>query len=140
MPVYEGYAFSHAVHRSHIAGREITENLTRILTERGYVFNTTAEREIMKDIKEKFSFVSLDPAKDLKNSTSTIEKTYSLPDGNSISVGNERFRCVEPLFQPSLLGLETPGIHELVYTAIQKCDIDARRDLYSNLVISGMLL
>merc|ERR1711973_1065029 len=54
-----------------------------------------------------------------------------------ITVGAERFRCCEPLFQPSLIGKESSGIHQLTYDSIQKCDVDIRRDLYTNTVLSG---
>eukprot|EP00478_Filoreta_tenera_P001859 GABV01001900.1.p1 GENE.GABV01001900.1~~GABV01001900.1.p1 ORF type:complete len:145 (-),score=39.56 GABV01001900.1:252-686(-) len=69
--------------------------------------------------------------------SSELEKNYELPDGQVITVGNERFRCPEVLFQPSLIGLEQDGIHKLAYESIMKCDVDIRRDLYGNSVLSG---
>ena len=45
------------------------------------------------------------------------------------------FRAPEALFQPSLLGLESAGIHETTYNSIMKCDVDIRKDLYSNIVM-----
>merc|ERR1712087_611925 len=62
---------------------------------------------------------------------------YELPDGQVITIGAERFRACEPLFQPSLIGKESSGIHQLTYDSIQKCDVDIRRDLYTNTVLSG---
>merc|ERR1711972_1261631 len=50
--------------------------------------------------------------------------SYELPDGQVITIGNERFRCPEALFQPSFLGMETPGVHETTYNSIMKCDAD----------------
>ena len=60
-------------------------------------------------------------------STPEVEKQYTLPDGQVITVGSERFRCPEALFQPSMLGREQQGVSELVYNAINKCDIDIRK-------------
>merc|ERR1712167_449580 len=74
----------------------------------------------------------------LKRSTSSdIEKNYELPDGNIVTVGNERFRCPEVLFQPSMIGLEQEGVHRLTFDSIMKCDVDIRKDLYGNVVMSG---
>ena len=139
VPIYEGYSMPHAILRLDLAGRDITEYLTKILTERGYSFTTSAEREIVRDIKEKLAFVSQDFDQDMITSaTSTaMEKNYELPDGQIISVGSERFRCVEALFRPAFVGMESPGIHESTFDSIQKCDVDIRKDLYNNIVLSG---
>jgi len=139
VPIYEGYSLPHSIMRIDLAGRDLTEYMMKLLTEIGVSFASSAEREIARDIKEKHAYVALDFDTELKASSesSVKEVTYTLPDGQVITIGNQTFRCPEALFQPLKLGKEYPGIHELTFQSIMKCDVDVRKELYGNIVMSG---
>jgi len=139
VPIYEGYALAHAIKRLDLAGRALTEYMKKVLHESGYAFTTSAETETVRDIKENLSYIALDYEAELlkAENASDLDVTYELPDGNTITVGKERFQCPEALFDPKLTGMEAEGIHLLTFNSIMKTDLDIRKDLYENIVLSG---
>lgn len=92
VPVYEGFAITNSIQRIDVAGRDITEYLQTLLRKSGYVFHTSAEKEVVRHIKEAVSYVAHDPRKEEKEWAQVkleVNKVveYTLPDGNKMKVG-----------------------------------------------------
>ncbi|XP_049389533.1 actin-7-like [Solanum stenotomum] len=126
VPVYEGHVLPHAISRLDLGGHDLT----------WYLFNI----DILRDMKETIAYVSLDYEQEIekaKKFSKSIEKGYKLSGGEVVNIGAETFRCPEVLFQPSLVGMEATRIHDKAYNSIMRCDIDIKKDLFANIVLSG---
>src|SRR5262249_43528675 len=140
IPIEGVYPMRASIFRYDYAGGELTERLGELLTERGhYDLNVIQNKDIVQDIKEKCCYVASDFDAEMEKTKmdSSLEKIYELPDGQKVTVGSERFRCAEALFQPSMVNLDIPGIHRFVFDSIQRAPIDLRKDFSNNIVLAG---
>lgn len=139
VPIYDGYALPHQTRRLDLAGRDISRYLSKLLFHRGYAFNSPSDLESVRELKERFCFVSCDLPTDrrLAAETTVLEEEWTLPDGRTVRLGPERFEAPEVLFQPHLLDRETPGLSNALFDAIQSTDVDLRSELYKHIVLSG---
>lgn len=112
VPVYEGFAVPSSIRRIDVAGRDITEYLQLLLRKSGYVFHTSAEKEVVRMIKEKTSYVAADPKKEEKEWASTGGRAegktveYTLPDGNKVKVRHH----TSTIPTPSVRGSKFVGV------------------------------
>lgn len=106
--VYEGYSIPHSFIRYDFGGRNVTEYLQTLLKRVGYSFNTTAEFEIVKKIKETLSYtiISSSTSEENKKLGETGPTHYYLPDGNFVTLKEEKILAPEILFNPSMVGME----------------------------------
>ena len=136
VPVHDGALLPSSVDKSYIGGRDLNMYLELLLEDRvSWDYDT---KQIISDIKETLCYVSNNYTYEMENfSTEKGKASYKLPDGQVIDIENERFHCPEALFQPSLLSIDSAGIHQTTYNSIMKCDVDIRKDLCDNIVLSG---
>jgi actin-related protein 2 len=139
VPVWEGIVPPLLIKRLNVAGRHMTRYLIKLLQLRGYAFNRTADFETVRQIKEQLCYVAYDTQQEsnLALNTTVLMETYELPDGRIIKMGSERYEAPEVLFQPNLIDLESPGVHEMLFNMIQEADIDLRPAFYQHIVLSG---
>jgi actin-related protein 2 len=139
IPVYKGVPLHDQIKRLNVAGRHVTDYLIKLLLLRGYAFNSSADFETVREIKEKLCYVSYDLTKDRKlaQETTVVEKEYKLPDSTVITVGRERFEAAECLFNPNLIDVESSGISDLIYESIVESPMDCQKALVSNIILTG---
>jgi actin len=137
--VYDGYSMNHSTLRVDFAGRNLTDYMFEHLSEDGVSLKSTAEKEIAKQIKEKVCYVSQNFETELKEYEKDPSKKieYELPDGTKIKVGDLRIRTPECFFRPSILGFDVPGIHKKIQECVNRCDLDVKKDLWENIILSG---
>ena len=131
VPVYGSYFLPYASFQQGIGGCDLTDYLARLLVQEGHAISL--EKENACEIKEKLCYVVPNDQK-----ADGVSKPHELQDGTIISVTDKcRYMCPEALFQPSLLGMSTAGVHEMTYNSIMKCNEDVREEMFSNIVLSG---
>jgi actin-related protein 2 len=139
VPIAESYILPDLIGRMNIAGRDVTEQLVKLLTLRGYSFHKSSDFEVVRCIKEKLCFISANTKVDRKLAVETTTYTvpYELPDSRIIKVAQERFEAPEVLFFPELAGKEDDGVSKLLYDAIMKAPITLRKNFFGAVVVSG---
>lgn len=141
-PVLDTFHFKRSCISMNFGGKDMTDYLMSSLRDGGHYFYNNNHREMIIDLKEKECGV-LEKPEDYFNKCKSSkqereeEKTYSLPDGTKINLGLERFKCGELLFNPNHYGFNNLSIQELLYESINAVDINSRKELYTNIILTG---
>merc|ERR1740121_801568 len=110
IPIFDGYGLPHCINRIELGGSELNTLMAKLLAQEGTCLTTTTEQHHVRMMKEQHCYVALDP------STEAADKIdYQIPGGKLVSLTDERWRCPEALFNPSLVGLEAMGVGGLVW-------------------------
>ncbi|XP_055973207.1 actin-like protein 7A [Sorex fumeus] len=133
VPIYEGYPLPSITGRLDYAGADLTSYLMCLMNNSGKHF-TEDQIGLVEDIKKKCCFVALDPSEE-PNVPPLVR--YLLPDGQEISLGQERYLCSEMFFKPSLIKSMQLGLHTQTVSCLNKCDVALKRDLMGNILLCG---
>lgn len=137
MPVYDSFPLERSVNRLNWGGADVTDHMRRLLYERGFSFSSAVDEWQVRLIKEKLGYVAEDYTKELERSADDLMEEFDLPDGQAVEVAKERFRAPEIMFNPSIVHQEHPSISDFVAGTIKTCDINIRKDLSANIILSG---
>lgn len=127
--IYEGYGLPHAIVPSCISGNILTKYIYEQLKDKNVDMITANQ------IKERVCKVALDYTTAIQEKEDPV--TYTLPDGSTIELGNERLTCPELFFQPQIIGAKCDSAHQGIFNSIDKCESEIRRQLFGTIVLSG---
>jgi len=140
VPVFEGFSLPHAVEKMEIAGRVLTNYLQKLLLESGHNFTSAAELEIVREIKEELCYIAQNYEEEREQATKSSEhdKQYTLPDKAVITIpATVRMGAPELIYKPQLNGMSCKSIDALAWASVSASDIDVRRELCKNIIMSG---
>ncbi|XP_053415747.1 actin [Nycticebus coucang] len=159
VPVMDGCSLNQSTLQVDIAGQDLTLYLSQLLSDNGNIFVSTgkcsgpddddmdndddsvdddSDLDYIRNVKEKCCYVALDfNMEKMKTDLPSCQQQYQLPDGQEITLGQERFFCPEVLFQPDLIGRSTLGIHMLAFQSAASCESAFHKALFGNMLLLG---
>lgn len=142
VPVHDGFIQKSSIRRADMGGLDITMYLQKTLCNYGYPLTSRDDFEHIRSVKESVCYAAQDPS--VEDSCTDIDATYSLPDGmvlrdgsTTITVGAERFYCVETLFNPRIVQRDCPSVIELLWQAVQASPMETRKYILASIIVSG---
>ena len=139
--IYEGYSLPNSYERFDYGGADVSKYLQILLTKKGYQFYNSTEFRLVNEMKENSCFCLSDNINiDINNARKGLNKNpinYYLPDGTTISIGEESLLAPEILFNTELMGKEYLSFTDIIMSSINKIDIQLRYKSYENILLSG---
>ncbi|XP_044775476.1 actin-like [Neomonachus schauinslandi] len=138
VPIIDGCPLHQSTIQMDMAGQDLTLYLLQLLTDSGHSLVSTGDWEYIRHVKEKCCYVALDFDKEkLKADSPSYAQKYQLPDGQEITLGQEKFLCPEGLFQADIMGRNGLGIHMKAFQSVSSCNSALWKVLFGHIVLSG---
>ncbi|MHA1369627.1 MAG: hypothetical protein ACTSWN_10075 [Promethearchaeota archaeon] len=134
-PVFRGRILQNATLNEDYGFAKFVSYLFRLLWRRGYNFKSFTVKYKLNDIVKQHCFVSVNPEDDLNKEGNGMDVLIELPDGE-ISLGTERFLAPEILFDPSMIGLKSKSLPELVLASLELVDDNIKPE-FRNIILWG---
>ena len=138
--VCEGYSLPNSYERYDYGGADVTEYLKILLKKKGYQFYNSTEFRLVNEIKENSCFCISNKNININDARKGLNKNplnYYLPDGTTVSIGEERLLAPEILFNLDKIGKEYLSLTDIIMSSINKVDIELRQKSYENILLSG---
>ncbi|KAF5752655.1 actin-related protein 7 [Tripterygium wilfordii] len=135
-PVIEGAVHHIASRRFEIGGTDLTKLLAQELGKSNPMINLNIAD--VEKLKEQYACCAEDEVAYEKTQQSSEREQHTLPDGQVITIGREKYTVGEALFQPSILGLDAHGIVEQLVHSISSVSSENHRQLLENTVLCGV--
>ncbi|PIN14463.1 actin [Handroanthus impetiginosus] len=134
--VIEGAVHHISSKRFELGGLDLTNLFAQELSKSNPLVNfSVCDVEKLKEI---YACCAKDEAAYEKFQQACREEQHTLPDGQVIKIGKERYTVGEALFQPSILGLELHGIVEQLVHCVSTISFEnQRRQLLENTILCG---
>ncbi|KAM6183549.1 actin-like protein 7B [Erethizon dorsatum] len=136
VPIFQGDILPGLTSRADYAGSDLTNYLMQLLNEAGHKF-TDDHLHIIEHIKKKCCYAALLPEEE-QLGLEELRLDYELPDGKVITISQERFRCSEMLFKPSLVGCPQPSLPALTAACLDRCEeAGFKEEMVTNVLLCG---
>ncbi|XP_062969696.1 uncharacterized protein LOC134390366 [Cynocephalus volans] len=133
-PILTGDLAPLDTYRLDVAGADLTKHLAQLLQASGHSLPKVG---LVNQIKEACCYVAMDMAAEMAHTQAKAQVDFVLPDKQVITLGSERFCCPEALFQPTLLGVNQPGLSQLALLSISRLEAKQQEQLLANVVLDG---